>query len=86
MRWSKKQLRIVLRKTALTWVCINSIHFSKNQSVLTMNLKTSAGPNNIIVPYKVDTGSNGNIMPLHIYKKLFPKITNEPLAATKTSN
>ena len=29
----------------------------------------SAGPNNIIVSYKVDTGSDGNIMPLHIYKK-----------------
>ena len=44
----------------------------------------SAGPNNDMVPYKVDTGSNGNIMPLHIYKKnLFPKINNEQLAATK---
>ena len=37
----------------------------------------SAGQNNVMVPYKVDTGSDGNIMPLHIYKKLFPIITNE---------
>ena len=34
--------------------------------------KMSAGINNLIVPYEVDTGSNGNIMPLHIYEKLFP--------------
>ena len=52
-------------------VNINSIHFNKNCSVISVNLKTSAGPNNVVVPYKVDTGSNGNIMPLHIYKNCF---------------
>ena len=36
-----------------------------------------------VIPYKVDTCSNGNIMPLHIYKKMFPKITNEQLVGTK---
>ena len=46
----------------------------------------SAGPNNIMVPYKADTGNDGNIMPLHIYKKLFPKITNEQLVATENKN
>ena len=40
----------------------------------------------MIVPYKVDRGNNGNIMPLHIYKKLFPKITTEQLVATKNKN
>ena len=64
-------------------VSINSIHFNKNCSIITVNLKTSAGPNNMMVPYMVDTGSNGNIMPLHIYKKLFARIPNEQLAATK---
>ena len=61
-------------------VIINSTHFKKNSSILTVNLKTSAGPN------KVNKGSNGNIMPLHIYKTLFPKITNEQSAAPKTKN
>ena len=51
-----------------------------------VNLKTSAGPNNIMVPYNVDTGSDGNIMSLHIYKKLFPNITKEQLAANKNKN
>ena len=33
-------------------VSINSIQFNKNCSVLTVNLKMSAGLNNIMVPYK----------------------------------
>ena len=66
-------------------VSINSIHVNKNHSVLTANLKTS-GSNNIMVPYKVETGNNGNIMPLHIYKELFHEITNKQLAATKNKN
>ena len=41
----------------------------------------SACPKNVMVPYKVDTGSDGNIMPMHIYKKLCQKITNEHLVA-----
>ena len=41
-------------------VNINSIHFNKNCSILTANLKTSVGLNNVMVPYKVDTG---NILP-----------------------
>ena len=49
---------------------MNSIHFNNNHCVLIANLKTSAGPN-IMVPYKVDTGSDGNIMPLYIYKNYF---------------
>ena len=43
-------------------VNINSIHFNKNCSVITVELKTSVGLNNVIVPYKVVTGSNGNII------------------------
>ena len=63
---------------------INSIYFNKNHLVITAKLKMSVGINNVIVPYKVDTGSDGNIMPLHIYKILFPRITSEELVATKT--
>ena len=67
-------------------VNINSIHFNKNCSVITAKLKTSAGINNVRESYKVDTGSDGNIMPLHIYKKLFPRITSEQLEATKNKS
>ena len=67
-------------------VSINSIQFNKNHLVLTANLKMSAGQSNIIVPYKTDTGSDGNTMLLHINKKLFHSITSDQLAATKTRN
>ena len=36
-----------------------------------------------MVPYTVGTGSEGKIMPFHIYKKLFPSATVDHLAATK---
>ena len=42
----------------------------------------SAGPNNVMVPYEVEIGSDGNIMP-YTYIKKFPQITNEQLATTK---
>ena len=62
-------------------VNINLIHFNKNWSI-----KTSASINNVVVPYKVDTDSYDTIMPLHIYKKLLPKITSEQLAAAKNES
>ena len=54
-------------------VSINSIHFNKICYVITANLKMLVGINNVIVSYEVDTGSDGNIMPLHIYKNYFLK-------------
>ena len=39
-----------------------------------------------MVPHNVDTGSDGNIIPLHIYKKLLPKATKEQLVATRNKN
>ena len=58
-------------------VNINSIDFNSKYSVITANLKASPNKVVITVPYKVDTGSDGNIMPWHIYKKLFPRATKE---------
>ena len=40
----------------------------------------------IIVPYKVDTASDGSILPLHEYKKLFPRTTKEQLVTTRNEN
>ena len=60
-------------------VSIDSVHLNENQSLLTVKLETQAGGNTIVVPYKVDTGSEGNIMPLFIFKKLFKNTTEEKL-------
>ena len=60
--------------------------FNSNHSVITANLKTSSNNVIITVPYKIDTSSNGNVMPLHIYKKVFPRATKEQLMATRNTN
>ena len=44
-----------------------------------VELKTQAGNNSIVIPYKIDMGSKGIIMPLFIFKKLFKNITEEQL-------
>ena len=36
-----------------------------------------------MVPHKVYTGSDGNIMQFNIFTKLFPRATTDQLAATK---
>ena len=38
------------------------------------------------MPHKLDIGSDENIMPVPIYKKLFPRATKGQLAATKNDN
>ena len=86
MRCSRETDQDNARENNIESVSINSIQFNKNCSVLTANLKTSASQSNIMVPYKIDIGSNGNIMPLHVCRKLFPEITNEQLAAIKNKN
>ena len=50
-------------------VNINSINFNTKHSVKAANPKTSSNQVSIIVPYKVDTSSDRNIVPLYIYKK-----------------
>ena len=66
-------------------VIINSVPSNKILSILTAKLKTSVGQNSVIVTYKIDTGSEGNIMPENIFKKMFPEVMKEELAATKNS-
>ena len=60
-------------------VSIDFVHLNKNQSVITVHLETHAGKNTVEVPYKIDTGSEGNIMLFYIFKKLFKNITVEQL-------
>ena len=52
-------------------VNIDSVHLNRNQSVITASLDTFAGENKVKLPYKVNMGSEGNIMPFHIFKKIF---------------
>ena len=56
-------------------VSIDLVHLNKNLLVLTAHLETHAGENTLGVPYKIHRGSEGNIMPLYIFKKLFKNVT-----------
>ena len=51
----------------LETVSTNSVHLNKNWSLLMVELEMQAGANNIVIPYKKDMGSEGNIMPLFIF-------------------
>ena len=61
-------------KGDLETVSIGSVHLNKNWSLLMVELEMQADNNSIVIPYKIDTGSEGNIMPLLIFKKLFKNI------------
>ena len=54
-------------------VSINSVHMNINLSILTAKFETCAGSNKLTVPYKIDMGSDGNIMPWYIFKKIVSK-------------
>ena len=60
-------------------VSIDSVHLNRNWPVITASLDTFAGENKVEIPYKVDTGSEGNIMLFHIFKENFQNITVEQL-------
>ena len=65
---------------------INSINFNSKHSAATANIKTLSNQVWIIVPYKVDTGSDWNIMPFNIFQILFPRATKEQLVTRGNKN
>ena len=49
-------------------IIVDLVHLNKNGSLITTKLKMQVGKNIIEIPYKIDTGSEGNIMLLYIFK------------------
>ena len=70
-----------LQEEDIETVSINSIYLNRNRSLITAHLKMQVGKTTTEVPYKIDTDSEGNIMPLYIFKKLFKNMTEEQLKA-----
>ena len=56
-------------------VSIDLVHLNRNQLLITAHLEMQAGENIIEIPYKIDTGSEGNIMP-YIYSKIKISLKN----------
>ena len=71
------------QESGIEMVNINPINCNSNHSTIKANLKTSSNKTTIMVPYKVDMDSDGNIMPFNIFTNLFPGTTMDQLAATK---
>ena len=64
----------------LEMVSINSVCFNKNCTVLIAKLEMCVDNNNMVIPHKIDTVSDGNIMPWYTFKKLFPGVIDSQLA------
>ena len=69
-------------KNHINMITIRSIRSDSKQLVIVAKLVTSWSQNSTIIPYNIDTDSDGNIMPNHIFRILFPRMTEEQLAAT----
>ena len=74
------------QKEEIDTVSINSVYLNKNQSLITAHLEMQVGEITAEILYKTDTGSEGNIMPLYIFKKLFKNMTEEQLKRSIKGN
>ena len=70
------------KEPGIKMVNINLITFNSNHSMIVAKLETSSKQATMMGPYKVDTGSSGNIMTLNIFKTIFPSTTEGTLVAT----
>ena len=48
-------------------VSINSLYINRTRSLITAKLEKQVGKTALETPYKIDTGSKGNLMPLYIF-------------------
>ena len=60
-------------------VSINSVYLNNKWSLITAQLEMQVNDNSLKVPYKIDTSSEGNLMSLYIFRKLFRKKSVEQL-------
>ena len=74
------------KRPGIEEVNIHSVNFNANHSAIIINLKTSPNKADIMVPYKVDMGSDWNIMPFNIFTKLFPSSAIDQLRSNKRCN
>ena len=67
-------------------VSINSLYINRTRSLIMAKLERQAGKTVLEIPYKIDTGSEGNIMLLYIFQKLFANMSNEQLKRSVKGN
>ena len=67
-------------------VSINSVYLNRNWSFITAQLEMQVGKTTLEVPYKIDTGSEGNLMPFYIFKRVFKNMLEEQLKGSIKGN
>ena len=75
-----------LQEEEIETVSINLLYLNRNPLLITAYVKTQVGKTTIEVPCKIDTGSEGNLMPLYIFKKLFKNMQEEQLKCSIKTN
>ena len=75
-----------LQEEEIETVSINSMYLNRNHLLITVHLKMQVGKTTIEVPYKIDTSSEGNLMLLYIFKKLFKNMLEEQLKCSIKPN
>ena len=60
-------------------VSINSLYINRKWSLIMAKLEMQVGKPVLEIPYKIDTGSEGNLMLLYIFRKLFAYMSKEQL-------
>ena len=51
-------------------VSVNSLYLNRKWSLITAHLEMQSGKTALEILYKINTGSEGNLMPLYIFQKL----------------
>ena len=59
-------------------------HYKYVKASIDTKIITTSFYNSINIRYKLDTGRSNNSIPFHLYKKLFPKVTNKYVRQPKT--
>ena len=64
-------------------VRVKYINLDSGKSILFTKLKSSMSQRRTQIMYKINSGVDCNLMPLNIFKCIFPKSTVESLCSTK---
>ena len=65
---------------------INSLYLNRKQSLIAVHLEMQAGKTALEIPYKIDTGSEGNLMLLYTFQKLLKNRSEEQLKRSVKGN
>ena len=86
MQFMKWKWRCLREECEIEESSINSVYLNDKQLLITTQLETQVSNNVLKIPYKIDTSSEGNLMPLYIFKMLFRNKSVEQLKRSIKSN